>query len=636
MAFLPLLSAAPAIADETNGVTVVVTTDEQITTTTITLKQAGDDLQVVTKELADSVAMANTLSPVASVTDAITLATTEVNQAVSDLLLAQTALVSAQDAAAALVAAQAAYDLASTNLATSASDLAAAKAALIKANSDVAAQQVIVNSEQAKLNTLKSTPTGGYTYTTSGYVAPTPSPTPVSTTVRLPSMWDASTKIDVPFDIKLGGITYEGQGSDSQIYVTSKAFMSFGSPDFTFWDWPQTQGIYVYQSDWMSAGNGAYIDVTTTDTTLKIEWSLHPFGNEGAALTNVVWNMTVNPTTGEWTGYSTISGNTNVQTGGPRIGVRETSGGAINNMTSVPSDPALVQQIADQTVIVNGVNATLQSLITTKNAVVLAVNNKQVVYDSANAIATSTSVARNKAILDLAYAIDTSKTLAEAVVISVTDAETQVEKTYIVVSAEKAIQSYVPPAPQPEPIVDPEPEPTVEPQPEPEPTIDPAPEPEILPEPEIIPEPEVIIEPEPEQVLEKLLNINPEELTDAQVEELVAAAEKTLATADENSPEYAAALDALAVAAQADDPELPAELAAIPGAAAVLEAFNALGNMGADMSPAARAEAEKIIVAGVVAVNAALGAIAVPSAPSAPSGGTSSSGSGSPSARRKE
>jgi hypothetical protein len=635
---MPLLFATPAVAEETNGVVVEITIDEQVSTTTITLMQAGDDLQIVTKELADATAIANTLSPTDSVTTSINLATGIVNEAISDLLSAQTALIGAQDAAAALIAAQAAYDLASANLTISSTDLAIAQAALIKANADVAAQQNIVNAEQAKLDALKATPTSGYTYTTDGYIAPTPSSNPSPTTIRLPEMWDSSTRIEVPFDIKLGNTTYEGQGSGSQIYVTSKGFMSFGQGDHTFWGWPNTQGIYVYQSDWMSGGAGAYIDVTTTDTTLKIEWSLHRFGDNNGPLTNVIWNMTVNPITGEWTGYSTISGNTSNLYGGPRIGVREISDGTINNMTPVPSDPTLIQKIEDQTVIVNGQKTTLQTLINTRNTVVLVVQNKQVVYDSSVANATSTSVVRNKAITDLASAITNAETLTEAVVISVADAKTQVSTTYVVVSSMLIAQTPViiepTPTPVEEPVVEPKPEPetippTEESTPEPTPSEEPVEKPTEI-EPEPLPEPEPS---SPTEILGELEDIAPEDLSEEQVAALLGAALVAFETAEEGSAEYEAALDALAVLAIADDPQLPAALEGIPGAEEVLAAFNALGNVGADMSPQVREEAEKVVVTAIVAVNAALSAAMIigagtPPVPSAPTGGATTSASG--------
>jgi hypothetical protein len=453
----------------------------------------------------------------------------------------------------------------------------------------------------------------------------------------------------VPFDIKLGNVLYEGQGNDSQIYVTSKAFMSFGQGDHTYGGWPNTQGIYVYQSDWMTTGTGAYIDVTTTDTTLKIEWSLVRFGDSNGPLTNVIWNMTVNPTTGEWTGYSTISGNTSNLYGGPRIGVRETSGGTINDMTPVPSDPTLIQKIEDQTIIVNGLKTTLQTLTSTRNTIVLVVQNKQIVYDSSLANATSTSVVRNKAVTDLASAINSAEDLTEAVVISVQDAETQVSTTYVVVSATKIAQTpvIIEPAPRPseEPVVS-EPEPTIPPTEEPAPTPETPEEPVEEPTENVVdetPEPEPTETPEPTEPelpvteeeavaeLEALAEIAPEDLTDAQVEQLVEAAMVVFETAEQGSPEYEQALEALATAAEADDPEIYSELAAIPllgdVAGAALEVLNDLGNVGADMSPEVREEAEQTVIASVIAVGAAVSAVSATTTAAAASAGASASSS---------
>jgi hypothetical protein len=162
------------------------------------------------------------------------------------------------------------------------------------------------------------------------------------------------------------------------------------------------------------------------------------------------------------------------------------------------------------------------------------------------------------------------------------------------------------PAPQPEPqpepvvtpspvpsepeVVEPEPEPTQEPQePTPLPTENPSPtpipvEPEPSPEPEPTPEPEPI-QPTAEEIKEEAISI--------------------LETAEQGSPEYQAALDLLMEAAQADDEELPAEIAAIPligdVAGAILDTFNELGNIGSDMAPEQRERSEEVIVAAVIA-----------------------------------
>lgn len=113
--------------------------------------------------------------------------------------------------------------------------------------------------------------------------------------------------------------------------------------------------------------------------------------------------------------------------------------------------------------------------------------------------------------------------------------------------------------------------------------------------------------------MESLLTVPPAELTTEQVTALVDAALETFQTAEQGSPAYEQALQALAVAAQADDPEVPQELAAIPllgnAAAAVLDTFNALGNVGADMAPQVRETAKKTVIASVIGVQAAVNAV---------------------------
>lgn len=100
---------------------------------------------------------------------------------------------------------------------------------------------------------------------------------------------------------------------------------------------------------------------------------------------------------------------------------------------------------------------------------------------------------------------------------------------------------------------------------------------------------------------------------------MVEEANEILATAEQGSPEYQVALDMLMEAAQADDEELPAEIAAIPFigdvAGAVLDVFNDLGNIGADMAPEQRERSEEVVVAAVIAGQvaqvASAGAVAV-------------------------
>jgi len=174
------------------------------------------------------------------------------------------------------------------------------------------------------------------------------------------------------------------------------------------------------------------------------------------------------------------------------------------------------------------------------------------------------------------------------------------------------------------------------------PIVDPQPEPEPTKEPEPNPTPEPSGDPNVPEVIENLAEVNLEaiiatNLTEAQVEQLTEAALETFETATQGSPEYEQALEALFVVAQADDIVISEELAAIPGAAALVGAINFIGNVGADMSPKVREESKKIVVTAVVAVgaavNAATGAALTASAPS--SGGASSGGSSGGTSRRR-
>jgi hypothetical protein len=194
-----------------------------------------------------------------------------------------------------------------------------------------------------------------------------------------------------------------------------------------------------------------------------------------------------------------------------------------------------------------------------------------------------------------------------------------------------------PVTPEPEPSLEPEPEEPTTPQPEEpvqpeEPTtepVEPSPEPvepEPLPEPSPEPspseeEPITSVEDLPEEITPEVLmaidleEIVPTELSEAQAEALVEAALETFETAEQGSPEYEQALEALFVAAQQDDIVLDESLAAIPLLGDVLggalDTLNFLGNAGADMSPQVREQSEKTVIASVIVTQIALSAVSM-------------------------
>ena len=147
------------------------------------------------------------------------------------------------------------------------------------------------------------------------------------------------------------------------------------------------------------------------------------------------------------------------------------------------------------------------------------------------------------------------------------------------------------------------------------------------------------VAPEPEEPkAPEIPKGDPRELSKEEVTELVAKAEAVLESAEQGSPAYEQALEALAVAAQADDPQVPTELLAIPllgeTAAAVLEAFNDLGNIGADMAPQVREDAEKTVLASIIATGAAVQAVQAAAGAAASAASAAASSASSSTTRR--
>lgn len=192
----------------------------------------------------------------------------------------------------------------------------------------------------------------------------------------------------------------------------------------------------------------------------------------------------------------------------------------------------------------------------------------------------------------------------------------------------------VPSAP---PAVEPEPVPQPQPQPAPQPEPQPSPEPEIVPEPQPEPEvtePEPVVEPEPTPVepapepepspeeptpSEEVTEV-PLEVDEPTVEPVDTVVVDTPPTPVEPIPnpvpvhENTVTLDngvvlteeeAVAVALLQNPGELLQELFTNPVAA-----LAALGSVGADMSPEVREEAEKVVIASVIAGNIATQAAA--------------------------
>lgn len=499
---------------------------------------------------------------------------------------------------------------------------------------------------------------------------------PVVVVVTTPGGDDSSYQVPLTTTVTFDGITY------NSVYATTNSVITFGNPDGTYWDFPQTPSISLYSMDWVVypwARSDEHLIIRASDGGFQVDISARPIWlqNPNIEATNINIVAAINTDGTVSISYSLVGPTYDGQT---RTGVRLTDGSVVTleeyGIVQVEEPPVLEPEPVIPTPTPEPTpEPTTTPTPTPTPEPTLPVITPPAIPQGATLLSEGSSIEvvapEGQRILsvtawygdpaDGSRGVEVSSTLTQLASgqTSVTidsnnmygDPAPGTVKTLIfIVNYEALPQPEPTPTPEPTPenpgIIEPTPAPTEEPVVEPtpipseeEPTPSPSPSEEPVEEPtkdvvDKTPEPEQTETPEPtkSELLVDLESINPELLTDAQIEELVSIAEEVLATAEQGSPEYEQALEALAVAAQADDPELPAELAFIPGAAAVLDALNALGNIGADMAPAVREESEKIVVSAIVVGQVAQ--MAMGAASTAASSATSSSGSSSGPRRR--
>ena len=92
---------------------------------------------------------------------------------------------------------------------------------------------------------------------------------------------DGSFPMTLPFSLNLGGTEY------NQIFYSTNATVTFGQPDGTYWDYPQTPSVSIAGRDWVSFGPGAYTSYGYNENSFCIEWSVRPFPQSSGPLTQM-------------------------------------------------------------------------------------------------------------------------------------------------------------------------------------------------------------------------------------------------------------------------------------------------------------------------------------------------------------
>lgn len=111
---------------------------------------------------------------------------------------------------------------------------------------------------------------------------------------------DIGYQIPIATNIVFDGVTYEN------VYATTNSVITFGQPDGTYWDYPQTPSISLYSMDWFPGygGNTEGLDIYYSEGGFQINLNMVPFGNWNAEPSTVNILVAITNTGGIAVSYS--------------------------------------------------------------------------------------------------------------------------------------------------------------------------------------------------------------------------------------------------------------------------------------------------------------------------------------------
>ena len=114
---------------------------------------------------------------------------------------------------------------------------------------------------------------------------------------------DVSYQIPIATTINFDGVEY------NSVYATTNSVITFGQPDGTYWDYPQTPSISLYSMDWVIYPNSRsdeYMIINYSEGGFQIDMSLRPIWLQSQPdPVNIVINAAITNTGGLAISYST-------------------------------------------------------------------------------------------------------------------------------------------------------------------------------------------------------------------------------------------------------------------------------------------------------------------------------------------
>ena len=192
-----------------------------------------------------------------------------------------------------------------------------------------------------------------------------------NTTNVLAGQDDAGIRMNLPFNLQLGGVTY------TNVYVGSNATITFGADEGWYYaSTPPGPSISIAGYDWTTWSQGSGVTYSTTTNTLSISWDLrlYPLFTADTQMTQIRFNADVNPSDGAWSADINVTGPI---PNGARFNVREVTNGPLTPI--VDTNPgtgfnATISQGAPFTPIADPSTAVIQSQIDSANETITQLN----------------------------------------------------------------------------------------------------------------------------------------------------------------------------------------------------------------------------------------------------------------------
>ena len=308
--------------------------------------QAQAAVSTVTQSVTSAQTSVALIDTATATINAVDLTTTPIDQSSQIIQDAKTTVTTAQTSVDSITVttAQTEISQAITAKTTASTAQATAQTELTQANIAIDNAQTAVNNLQATIGT--------------------------STNV-LAGVDDAGVRMNLPFDLLMGGTLY------NNVYVGSNATVTFGvNEGSTYHTTPNAPSISIAGWDWTTWSTGTGITYATTESTLDIAWDLRPYPQQDAStqMVQVRFNADVNPVNGAWKADVSAIGPVPDQA---RFNVRETTNGAITPIVDTNVGSGFAGQISqgpEFTPIVNNNTSGIQAAVDAANATIAQLN----------------------------------------------------------------------------------------------------------------------------------------------------------------------------------------------------------------------------------------------------------------------